>query len=228
MLMDGVVLDRPGDSVNETVHRGQQAWIRLHSDNAWVDWVDVGKAHVIGRQEAMREAHVNEPSGHRYKVAFAAWLEKFGFRDLDDGDRARLFKVMDNLAAVEKWRAELGTTKRLRLNHPSTVLRKWQAATTAPSKDRETPKKPTRTKKLEQSLAAALEENHKLKREVESGGGDLWSVHDRAEDIAAVMAAKLSANKFDQLIKAMEELKKRRMDSPRKANAATKAKHEAA
>jgi hypothetical protein len=151
-------LDGPGDSVNDTVHRGQQAWIRLRSDNTWVDWVDVGKAHVIGRQEAMRLAHVNEPSGHRYKDHFGAWLNRFGFHDLDDGDRSRLFKVIDNLAAIEAWRATLTTTQRLKLNHPSTVLRKWQASATVPTAT-DGERKPSLTEKLEQSVIALEEEN---------------------------------------------------------------------
>jgi hypothetical protein len=198
---DGSRLDCPTDSITDAVHRGQQAWIRLRSDNTWVDWIDVGKAHVIGR-------------GRRFNDAFTAWCARHGFDDLDKGDRSRLFTVMDNLPAIEAWRATLTTTERMRLNHPSAVLRKWQAAAAAPSKDGETPRKPTPTQKLEQSLAAALDENHKLKREVELGGGDLWSVHDSPKDIAAVMAAKLSASKFDDVIKAMQELRKRRTDKP--------------
>src|SRR5262249_31139728 len=36
-------------NIDEVVHRGQEAWIRLRDGNTWVDWVDVGKAHVVGR-----------------------------------------------------------------------------------------------------------------------------------------------------------------------------------
>jgi hypothetical protein len=202
-------LDCPTDSVDDAVHRGQQAWVRLKNDDAFSDWVDVGRAHIIGRQEAMRLAHVNEPTGHRYKESFGTWLKKFGFADLDKSDRSRLFVVMDNLPAIEAWRATLTTTERTKLNHPSTVLRKWQAATKIPSADKA--KKPTVIEKLQESVAALEEENHKLKREVERAG-NLWTVGDRAEDIAAVMQATLTPAKFDQVIAAMKKLAARRLD----------------
>jgi hypothetical protein len=128
-VVDQRRLARPTDSIHETIHRGQEAWIRLRSDNTWADWVAVGKAHVIGHTEAMREAGVNKPNGHRFDKAFSAWRKRFGFDSLDKGDRSRLFKLMDNLAAIEAWRATLTTTERLKLNHPNSVLRKWQAAT---------------------------------------------------------------------------------------------------
>jgi hypothetical protein len=207
-------LDGPTDSIDDAIHRGQQAWMRLRADNHWTDWLDVGRAHVIGRQEAMRLAHVNEPSGHRYKEHFGAWLKKVGFADLDKSDRARLFTVMDNLPAIERWRAALGATERMKLNHPSTVLRKWQVATRVPVKDDEAERKPSKLAQTESSLAVALEENAKLKREIERGGGDCWTEHDTPEAIAVVMAAKLSAAKFDRLIEAMKKLALRRLNQP--------------
>jgi hypothetical protein len=100
---DRTRLAGPTDSVDDTIHRGQQAWMRLRNDNTWPDWIAVGKAHVIGRAEAMREAGVNRPNGHRFDKAFSAWRKRHGFDDLDKGDRSRLFKVMDHLAQIEAW-----------------------------------------------------------------------------------------------------------------------------
>ena len=54
--------------------------------------------------------------------------------DFDKGDRSRLLDVMDRLPAIESWRNTLTRTERMRLNHPSTVWRKWKAA----SAERET------------------------------------------------------------------------------------------
>jgi len=98
----------PTDSISATILRAQEAWKRLvRSNNGFEDWIAVGKAHVLGRQEAMRLAHVNEPHGHQYKKAFGAWLQRYGFQNMDKGDRARLFMIMENLPAIERWRTSL-------------------------------------------------------------------------------------------------------------------------
>ena len=43
-----------------------------------------------------------------------------------------------------------------------------------------------------ESVVALSEENHRLKREVDVGRGDLWTSNDRPEEIAMVTLAKLS------------------------------------
>jgi len=121
-------LDNPTDQEQATVRRAQDAWHRLRHDQTWDDWKELGAAHVIGRAGAMHEAGVNRPLGRRYNAAFAAWLKKLGFENLDKADRARLFIVMDHLQEIETWRTTLTPTERLRLNHPSAVLRKWNSA----------------------------------------------------------------------------------------------------
>jgi hypothetical protein len=90
-------LDQSNLSADETVRRGQHAWVRVRGDHTWADWLQVGAALVTGRTEAMREARVNEPVGHNYNTAFGTWLQRYGFETIDKGDRARLFKVMDRL-----------------------------------------------------------------------------------------------------------------------------------
>ena len=81
----------------------------------------------------MREAHVNKPGGRNYSKVFAASLRKYGFENIDSGDRTRLFEVMTNISAIEKWRTTLPLNQRLALNHPSTVLRRWKSASTVPT-----------------------------------------------------------------------------------------------
>jgi hypothetical protein len=184
-------LDNPTDPQQATVQRGLEAWQRLHCDQTWEDWKDVGAAHLIGRNWAMHEACVNRPIGHRYKVAFAAWLKNFGFENLDKADRSRLFVVMDHLEEIEAWRATLTSTERLRLNHPSAVLRKWK--TNAISRNQNCRLSPI--EKCRQEISALKQENFRLRREYERSGGDLWDPADRPEDIATVMIAKLGKTK---------------------------------
>jgi hypothetical protein len=129
-----VRLDQSNLSADETVRRGQHAWARVRDDHAWEGSLNVGAALVIGRTETMREANVNEPVGHNYNTAFGRWLRRYGFETIDKGDRARLFEVMDKLVEIEAWRATLTESQRSLLNHPTTVLRKWRAATVVPNR----------------------------------------------------------------------------------------------
>jgi hypothetical protein len=172
-LTTGLVnrLDCPTDREQSTIRHGQQAWHRLGRDDAWEHWTHVGAAVVIGRSRAMHEAAVNRPVGRRYKLLFAAWLKKFGFENIDKADRCRLFAVMDHLEEIETWRATLTPTERLRLNHPSAVLRKWKSAN-----------------------AISSDQNAKLSP-MKTGPENSWELTDRPEDIATAMLAKLGRDK---------------------------------
>jgi hypothetical protein len=194
-------LDSPTYHGDDDVRAGQEAWQRLRSNATWEDWKQVGKAHVIGRAAAMREAHVNRPTGRRYNECFGAWQRKFGFENLDKGDRARLFEVMDRLAEIEDWLATLTTTERLRLNHPSSITRRWKALTVIPNPDA-TPR-PSPYAQLREAHNLLIEDHHRLESEIKTGGGDLWTAQDTAADIAQVMVRKLSAHKAEQVARAM-------------------------
>ena len=82
--------------------------------------------------------------------------------------------MIDNLPAIEAWRATLTQTACLRLNHPSSILRKWKAATEV--------KEPQPT--LRDIVADLSEDNAKLKREVE----ELRARLDEAESTAKMRA----------------------------------------
>jgi hypothetical protein len=127
----------PADLTENAIRRGQEAWRRLQDNSTWQDWKEVGAAHVIGRTTALRDAHTNKPKGRSYNAAFSAWQKKFGFEVLDKGDRSRLFEVMDHIKGIDDWLQKLTATERLRLNHPSSIWRRWKAATAAPKVDGE-------------------------------------------------------------------------------------------
>ena len=117
---------RDTDEQDRIVRQGTAAWKRLKKDKSWTDWLAVGEALQVGRELAMYQAGTNEPSGKGYSQAFSRWLVANKLDDMDKSDRAKLFKVMDNLAAIEQWRAKLTLSERLKLNHPVTVLRNYQ------------------------------------------------------------------------------------------------------
>jgi hypothetical protein len=78
-------------SDDKEIREGQEAWSRLKKHMSWSDWTSVGRAHLKGRQAAMREANTNEPTGRRYNQIFGEWLTRHGFDDIDKGDRSRLW-----------------------------------------------------------------------------------------------------------------------------------------
>jgi hypothetical protein len=193
-------LDQSNLSSDETILCGQNAWARVRDDHAWADWLHVGAALAIGRTEAMREAHVNEPVGHNYNTTFGAWLRRYGFETIDKGDRARLLEVMDKLVEIEAWRATLTERQRRLLNHPTTVLRKWRTATAVV--DPKAPPKASATAKLKESVAELSEENYCLKRDADASSFDLWSGKEPKE-IAIVLLARLLPTKAKQVAEAI-------------------------
>jgi hypothetical protein len=164
-MLDSDRLAKPTEE--EAIRRGQAAWDRLRGNSTFTDWIVVGAAHVLGRAAAMHEARTNKPQGRSYNVAFAAWARKFGFADLDKGDRARLFNVMDNRKEIDPWLKKLPLKERVRLNHPNSIWRRWKAATAVP--DPNAPPKVPLVQKLNDSIASLQEENDRLKREIERG-----------------------------------------------------------
>ena len=120
----------------------------------------VGKALQAGREWAMNQAQTNKPEGKAYNMAFGEWLQRYKMNDLNSGDRTRLFQLVGALSMVEDWRATLTLTERLTLNHPSTVWRRFKAATEIPKPK---PAKPS----LRDSVTELSEENVRLKAPVD-------------------------------------------------------------
>ena len=186
---------KPEEPEQAAIREGREAWRRVCT--SWNDWKKVGAAFVIGRTTAMRDAHTNVPKGRGYNAAFRAWQKKHDFEGLDDtGDQTRLFRCMEHLAEIEPWLAK-PENKKLRLNHPSTIWRRWQASLKPPASDDE--KKPSHVQKLNNSIAALQEENDRMKREIMRGGGDLWTPEDRPKDIARIIVGKLTKAKAEKV-----------------------------
>jgi hypothetical protein len=187
----GLSQNNPTYSPAEKVRSGQEAMSRLC--RTWDDWTAIGEALQIGQTEAMRAVGTNQPSGFRYEKAMGEWLLANGFKEIDKATRSRLLECVRHQNEIETWRARLTQEERFRFNHPNTVIRKWKAAAVATNGN--APRKASNTTKLKESIIALSEQNHRLKREVDAGGGDLWTCNDKAEEIAAVMLAKLSPTK---------------------------------
>ena len=159
---------------DEIVRRGKDAMQRLR--RGFDDWMDIAEALQVGRAESMRAAHTNEPKGKRYDKAMGEWLFAQSFHVIDKSARNRLLECLKHRAEIEKWRATLTEGERWRFNHPDTVLRKWKAATIVPDPN-PSPKK-SAVAKLKESVVRLEEDNHRMRKEIERGGGDLCGVVD--------------------------------------------------
>ena len=164
----------------------------------------------------MHEARVNRPKGRGYNITFGAWLKKYDFHDIDPGDRARLFDVMDHCTEIEDWREKkLTPTERRKFNHPSTVWRKWKAATVAPD-----PNRVSAVAKLKETNIELQEKLYRAESELSRGGGDLSDGRRHGRGYATVMVVKLSPTKAERVAR---EMLKRLAGKKAASKSATKA-----
>jgi hypothetical protein len=119
-------LEKDADRIGRA---GQAAWKRLKTCKSWGDWMAVGEALVAGRTIAMTGAKTNRPEGRAYTELFSQYLKRYGLTEIDKSARSKIFFVMNHRGEIEDFRTALPMNQRLELNHPVTVLRKWQAAT---------------------------------------------------------------------------------------------------
>lgn len=154
------------------IERGREAWNRLQKDQTWEDWMTVAVAVDIGRQHALNISGKNAPGGKGYNKAFSNWLKENGFDNIDGAARKHMLDCFDQRGAIEKWRAILTTTQRLKINHPTTVWRNWQSSIHEPKPKAE--RKPSKQQQTEDALQTMHEafdmehkENERLKAHVE-------------------------------------------------------------
>jgi hypothetical protein len=157
----------------------------------------------------MRAVHTNVPTGRRYEKTMGEWLIAHGFKEIDKGARNRLLDCLKHKTEIEKWRARLTDSERWKFNHPDTVLRKWKASTVVP--DPNAPAKTSPIQKIKDELIAVIEERDRYKREIDLGGGDLWTPEDRPKDIAKIILSKLTKGKAEkvarEILAALKEAK---------------------
>ena len=202
-------LEREADEALERIQRGQ----------TWLDWRKVAELFAHGRKLAMLRGHANKPEGKGYNLCFSGWLDAHPkLRSIDKATRNHAMQCIDNIEAIEAWRATLAENQRQTINHPTTVLRRWKAA------DRETaggdaaPKKQTEREALREANAELEGEVAKLKRKIEQSGENLFSLSDTAKNIAMTLAGNLSTGKLGELAKELtnELTKKRKLEAEKK------------
>jgi hypothetical protein len=141
---------------------------RLTRRDLWNDWLAVGEAFVIGRNEAKRAGNTDQPRGSRYNKAFGQFLADFGLKTiaLDGAARKRLFDLMKHREKVEAWRQKLPDDERLAFNHPTTVWRHFKKSCL--DQEQSSPQgRQSPFVALKQSLVESQEEVSALKTDLE-------------------------------------------------------------
>jgi hypothetical protein len=144
----------------DTIAQGVAAWSRIRASGrrSWSDWVLVSCALAEGRAKAMAKAQSNVPMGTRYNKLFGEWLAETGLSGIDGQQRYRALVCLENLPAIEQWRATLSEKERERLNHPGAVWTHWRRAAKPASapKRRRRAAKPKREQITERIAEVAL------------------------------------------------------------------------
>jgi len=118
----------PASTDEAAIAAGREALQRLRSRRTWDDWLCVGRAVYLLRDQALGTANAKRPYGRKYVVVYGQLLQQHGFDSVNRDVRGALVQIVENLDKVEAWRATLPETVRLDWNHPHSVLRHFMAA----------------------------------------------------------------------------------------------------
>jgi hypothetical protein len=88
-------------------------------------------AHLArGSAVAMSLARNNERKGQLYCAEFSAWLRDEGLDDISKTTRCNALQCADHFDVIEVFLDTLEPDKRLKLNHPASVLAAWKRSQT--------------------------------------------------------------------------------------------------
>jgi len=118
-------------SEHDQVVAGCEAWQRLHEHGrrCWANWLHFSRALAIGRPAALKAAESNAPVGSKYNAAMGSWLRENGLDGITQQARYRLLLCMENLQAIETWRAGLDEATRAKYGHPDSIWFAWRRDT---------------------------------------------------------------------------------------------------
>ena len=173
-------------------------------DVHWTDWTYIGDGLAVGQAKAMRRAGTNRPYGRAYTAAFGDWLaERPWAKNIDKGTRSTLLWVIEHRSEVDAWREGLPQNERAKLNHPTTLKRKFDAANRIAAADPSAPKKETNREALVRENEDLWAENAKLKRRAENDDSLFDLRRDSVEAIVDTIAGTVPLGRFESLHRSM-------------------------
>src|SRR5215467_471479 len=149
----------------DVVRAGQAAWGRVRSQESWQDWLAIGHAIEAGRIAMMNYLRTNNPNGRVWSEKFGAWLKETGFDAIAKPVRSNLSSCLAELPQIEEWRRHIGLGEAMKYTHPSTVWRKYKAATKIEQDKGEKAEEKRAKSNLEASIERLEAASDRLERE---------------------------------------------------------------
>jgi hypothetical protein len=114
-----------------TISEGRAAWQRIkdHTKASFDDWLTIGRALVVGKAQCLHQAGANRPYGPAYMRGMRAWLDSAGLGDIETQERRGAIFMAENETELVRWRSSLSAKEARHCNHPSTVVKHFQAGT---------------------------------------------------------------------------------------------------
>ena len=192
-----------------------EAFGRIRKGNHWADWRFLAQGFEVGRNQAMRAAHTNEPVGRGYNEAFGRWMDeparRTWTRGIDKATRNHLLWVADHLGAIEAWRETLPANQRDAWNHPTTVKKSYERAhRLAAAKEAGEAPAQSPMAQLKEALIESQERVARLERQVRDGGS-LFDLHkDTAKDIGDLIVRECTPSRAESIAREIRAALKRR------------------
>jgi len=115
---------------NAIVTEGRDAWERIKGTRPlFSDWLAIGRALLVGKAQCLRQAGSNRPYGPVYMKSMRAWLDSAGLGDVETQERRGAIFIAEHEAEVTAWRQNLSPSEARNANHPSTIVKHFQAGT---------------------------------------------------------------------------------------------------
>ena len=109
-----------------TIKVGREAWATLSKANNFESWKRIGAALAVGKNHALRVTQSNAPWGSAYSHEFGHWMKEHGFGAMRPSDRSVAIELVENLSAIEAWRATLTDKQRRKRIHPLSNVAAWK------------------------------------------------------------------------------------------------------
>ena len=185
----------------------EEADARIKSGAHWTDWMYIADGIAVGQSKAMRDTGTNKPYGRAFTRAFGDWLKTRPWANrYDKGTRSNLLWAVDHRSEIEAWRDMLAQNERDKMNHPTVLRRRFEAAHKVAAVNPDTPKKETGKEALVRENTDLWAKVKNLEHQIEAGDGSLFDLRkDSIQSIVNVIAGSIPLGRFISLQRAMTE-----------------------
>ena len=196
------------DAIAERERLAAEAFTRIRHGNHWRDWRYLAEGFELGRNHAMRAAHINEPAGRGYNEAFGRWMDepsrRTWTRGVDKATRNHLLWCADHLSQIEAWRETLAPNQRDAWNHPTTIKKAFERMTRVIADKKAGVEQLSPMAQMKAALVESQTDAAAWKRRAMEGGSLFDLRRDTARDIARLIVDSCTPSRVEGLIRALK------------------------